>query len=368
MSPRSFQWQANGKRALVVDDSATSGTLLQAVLEGYGVLVDRAANAAELRLRLSAMTYDLILLDYRLPDGDGLDLLPEIRERFPETTLVMVTGKSDLHTATDALRLGADGFVDKKHLQQGPDAFRLVLENATLHRERLGFEREMQGLREELRDLITHDLRAPAANASVALRMFQKEPRDELVSTALRNLNVLFERLDRYLEDSQVEAGEWSLKSELCSPCALLEAVLERASLAATRRGQRLEWERRAPQTWLLADPGWLARAMENLLDNAVKYSPEGGRISVLTRVGEGAWQMEVSDRGDGIPLNLQVRVFERHFRTPTARATARGTGLGLGVVRKVAAAMGGSVEVESSGVVGEGCRFRLSLPLQGPS
>jgi signal transduction histidine kinase len=104
---------------------------------------------------------------------------------------------------------------------------------------------------------------------------------------------------------------------------------------------------------------------LQNLVDNAIQYTPPGGRIRVSARVNSNEVVIEVADTGIGIPLIDQERIFERFYRVDAARSReAGGTGLGLSIAKHIIDAHNGRLWVEST--VGEGSRFSLSIPLAG--
>lgn len=117
----------------------------------------------------------------------------------------------------------------------------------------------------------------------------------------------------------------------------------------------------------VLADRQRLGQVLANLLRNALRYTPEGGLISITAAVADGKVEVSVADTGLGIPPEDLPHVFERFYRGDPARErSAGGAGLGLAIVRELVEAMGGSVAVESA--VGEGSCFRFTLPLAPPA
>ena len=166
------------------------------------------------------------------------------------------------------------------------------------------------------------------------------------------------------LDLSRIEAGR---APELHPETVDLDALLERnVELFATEhRRHRFEWTRTAPGLALHADPDAVDRMMKNLLSNAVKYSPRGGRVLVSASPAPdrpGMVEVAVEDDGVGIPAEQLPRIFEKYVRVPHPdTAAARGLGLGLSLVKALAEAHGGRVEVDS--LPGKGSRFRLLLP-----
>ncbi|WP_432190050.1 sensor histidine kinase [Streptomyces sp. Tue6028] len=141
-----------------------------------------------------------------------------------------------------------------------------------------------------------------------------------------------------------------------------LHRVAERALERARRRGKHLEFESAMDDWYVLAEPASLERAVVNLLDNAVKFSPEGGRVSVSL----GSGRLTVRDEGPGIPPDELPHVFDRFWRSPTARGLP-GSGLGLAIVSQTVRRSGGTVELRSAGAVGTEAVVRIPGSHQPP-
>jgi len=143
---------------------------------------------------------------------------------------------------------------------------------------------------------------------------------------------------------------------------ALLQRIVLLLGPVAAQRGIRLTLEADAAAPAVVADADLLSRAVENLVSNAIKYSPDGTEVKVrAARDGEGV-AIAVTDRGYGIPEADLPRIFEKFYRVPRVEdAGVPGTGLGLALVREIAELHGGSVTVESR--VNEGSTFTLRIP-----
>jgi signal transduction histidine kinase len=161
---------------------------------------------------------------------------------------------------------------------------------------------------------------------------------------------------------SRADAGHIQLNRSAVSLLDLAKEASGLLEVLAEERGQRLSVEGDA-RIAVWADPLILRQALVNLIDNAIKYSPIGGAISVRTGArGAGEAIVEVIDTGPGIAAEHQSRVFERFYRVDKARSRdAGGAGLGLAIARWAVDAHGGGVELESH--EGEGCTFRIVLP-----
>jgi signal transduction histidine kinase len=135
------------------------------------------------------------------------------------------------------------------------------------------------------------------------------------------------------------------------------------ASVLATQKGLQLKLNGNLPAITLTGDDEMLKRMLLNLLDNAVKYTPEGGEINIALESQNGAARIVVTDTGIGIPAEDQPRIFDRFYRVDKARSRALGgAGLGLSIARWIVEGHGGTLWVESA--VGQGSSFQVELPL----
>ncbi len=214
----------------------------------------------------------------------------------------------------------------------------------------------------------SHELRTPLTS----IRGFVEALEDGAVAepeTARRFLGKIRTHADRMttlvedlLELSRLESGDREPEWEVARPAEVAGAVAASFAGLATRKDVTLRHvDRGDPE--VLTDPERLRRVLENLVDNAVKYTPEGGRVEITTSPGpDGGARIEVADNGPGIAVEHQARVFERFYRVDKARSRELGgTGLGLSIVKHLAEGMGASVSVESE--PGKGSRFTVTLP-----
>jgi two-component system, OmpR family, phosphate regulon sensor histidine kinase PhoR len=230
---------------------------------------------------------------------------------------------------------------------------------------------ERQRLESIRRDFVanaSHELRTPLTS----IRGFVEALEDGAVeepATAQRFLGKIRTHADRMaalvedlLELSRLEAGAHALDLEATLPAEVADDVVASFAGAAARKNITLRrLDRGAPA--VRTAPDRLRRILENLVDNAVKYTPEGGQVEIVTSAGtDGSARVEVADNGPGIAAEHLARIFERFYRVDRARSRELGgTGLGLSIVRHLAESVGASVAVESE--PGTGSRFAVTLP-----
>ncbi len=215
----------------------------------------------------------------------------------------------------------------------------------------------------------SHELRTPLAilRSSADLALSQdRTPEEyrEVLASMRQEINRMSKVVNDLLVLSRADAGEAQLEREELSSRDLVEAVVDNARPLADEHGLVLEVGDVADVAFL-GDETRLTQLLLNLIDNAIKYTPPGGTVTVRSEAVDGWLLLEVRDTGVGIAPEDQARIFERFYRVDKARSReAGGTGLGLAIVRWIAEAHGGRVGVEAT--PGGGSTFRVWLPLQG--
>lgn len=213
---------------------------------------------------------------------------------------------------------------------------------------------------------VSHELQTPlatiAAHAEEALDPATPgSDAREATTVIARQAARLSEMVRDLLELARLEARGFRPEARLVDVAALLEESAAEWAPRLEAGGLTLDVEA-DPDAVLDAEPTLLRRAVDNLLENALRHCPAGTAVRLLGRMLPDAVEIEVSDTGPGIPVEDQPRLFERFYRVEKGRArTTGGTGLGLAIVKHVAEAHGGGVSVESR--TGKGTRFRLVLP-----
>ncbi len=213
---------------------------------------------------------------------------------------------------------------------------------------------------------IAHELRTPLS----VLRIDLESIEDGLTQATPQTIARLQEEvnlLDRLVEDlrtlSLAEAGELQMHVEPLDVCELVRAVLERVSSAAREQEVTVEADLPVEPLTVAGDRHRLSQVLLNLLSNALRHTPTGGRVTVSARRVGDQVHVSVRDTGEGIPPDQLPYVFERLYRTDRARSRDKGgSGLGLSIARSLVEAHGGRIWVES--VEGQGSTFSLALPL----
>jgi signal transduction histidine kinase len=228
--------------------------------------------------------------------------------------------------------------------------------------------RELDRLKDEFVSLVSHELRTPLTSIRgyIELLLEDLEPsetgRRRYLEVVDRNSQRLLELVSDLLFLAQVEAGRLAIEREPVDLARAVEECIETSSPVADSKGIALTAHvGRVPG--LDGDRARLAQMLDNLVSNALKFTPEGGRVDVRLHADGETALLEVEDNGLGIPQEEQGRLFERFFRSSTATENAiPGTGLGLTITRAIVERHGGRIELESR--ENAGTVVRVSLPL----
>jgi len=231
-------------------------------------------------------------------------------------------------------------------------------------------EVEMARLRDDMMHMLVHDLRSPLTAVIGSLGMMKhvydqqnRSQFDQLVGMAESGSQRMLRMVNELLDISKLESNQLPIVQEVVDAQTLLEETAARlASLAASAQ-ITIEISVESGLPMLYIDPGLIGRTLNNLLDNAIKFTPDGGHIRLWAQSGaEGDARVGVTDSGPGIPPEAQGRLFEMFQQVEGIEGRRRGTGLGLPLCKLAVEAHGGQIWVESQ--VGHGSTFVMTLPI----
>ncbi len=214
---------------------------------------------------------------------------------------------------------------------------------------------------------LAHELRNPMAPIRYAIALMQRDPTPGAATKAVRIIDRQAGHMARLLDDlldlSRITRNLVELKREPVELHSILSAAVENARPMSDEHGHRLETETDPMPLWVHGDPARLLQIVDNLLNNACKYTDDGGRITVRLRRDGDRCAIEVSDTGAGIAPEMVPAVFAMFGRVdPAAQGAKGGLGIGLAVVRRLVELHGGTIGVHSDGP-GKGSTFTVTLP-----
>ena len=228
--------------------------------------------------------------------------------------------------------------------------------------------RRLEQVRKDFVANVSHELRTPLTSIKGYVEtlldgaMEDKTAFRRFINSILRHTDRLQALVEDLLQLSRIESGQHEVSFSACDLSLLSQSVAQIFEEQVVRKNLQLTFEFNAEKL-ARGNPELIERALANLLDNAVKYTQEGGSIKISTTEQSDKIILKVSDTGLGIPSDALPRIFERFFRVDRARSRALGgTGLGLAIVRHTMELLEGKTWVESQ--LGEGTTFHLSLPI----
>lgn len=367
-------------RILILEDDALDRMSIRRALSASGLdadIVEAESVAAARELLLGQARVDAVVSDYLLADGNACDLLRELKRRR-RPPIIVLTGRGDERVAVELMKAGAADYLPKSELT--PHRIRKVLRaairiaaaehsarraQAAQHRAVAELERALAA-RDEVLAIVSHDLRSPLSNVSMALDVLGSDDIDgaerRRVSQVARRAIDRMERLIQDLLDiTRMERGRLPLQLDDHDAAQLASEVVESMRMAAERNGVEVVLDAAADRAIVRADRARLAQVFQNLLSNALRYTPAGGSIRVRVSIEPDAIRYRVHDDGPGVPDEVRPHLFERFSQPrPVERTGGSGAGLGLAIVKGIVEAHGGHVALAP---VERGACFEITLP-----
>jgi len=380
---------------LVIDDEESILNLVGIILEHRGYTVAKAVDAFQGMELVASLEPQLVILDYMMPGMDGLEALTRIKTSFPDTYVIMFTGKGSEEIAVELMKAGASDYILKPFNNQNLlERVENVLKirsvevknrELTLEREQLLLEiqawneelelrirKESEALRKAHAEVVqsqklatlgylaagmAHEIRNPLNSISLFVQLIKEGVEDaektEYVEKILQEVDRVDATLRKLLDTAKrprFELTEVNIED-------IIQKTLD--SFAPQISTQKITLiflpKRNLPR--LKADPAEIQQIFTNLLLNAIDEMPEGGELAIELDHDDRDIIIQVSDSGKGIPEENLPNIFDPFFSTKS-----RGTGMGLPVVLRIIKNYGGRIEVIASGK--SGTTFLVRLPV----
>jgi two-component system, sensor histidine kinase and response regulator len=358
----------------VVDDDEIIRLSCEQILRKSGYNVETFASGHEGIERLKQVKLPLLVVDIKMPELDGFEVIKIVRKIDPEVVIVVITGYATIETAVDAMKMGAYDFLPKPFT---PSELRLIIDRGF---ERWRLARETQLLRKQKEEverkfvtLVSHQLKGPLGAVKqyldVLLYTSNKQLPGETVEWIYRSqarISEMLSLIQDWLMMAKLDQGS------LCDPTAssdigkIINSVMLEYQQLPSSANLRMSTEMKPELSLVRGDSVSLSMLVTNLVSNAVKYNRPGGEVHVRA-VEEDRWiTLEVSDTGLGIPPSFRSHLFEEFYRVRTPETqNIPGTGLGLVICKKIVEELGGSIEFDSK--EGEYTVFTVKLPVAEP-
>jgi two-component system sensor histidine kinase/response regulator len=355
------------QRILVIDDQEANIQVLSTMLAQSGFEIVPATDGEQALKRLAMRPPDLVLLDVLMPGIDGFEVCRRIREQ-PETAhipVIFLSSADDKEFVVRALGAGGVDYVTKPfHKAELVSRVRthLALKAA---RDSL---RQLAEDKDELLGILAHDLKSHLGGMQMSAQLMHKravaiaEPRLELMSgNILHATNQMFAFVKEFLANSSAERGV-EIKLEPVSLHDVAAEGVRHYAEAAQRKEIMLHFESADENIFVTADRAALDQVLDNLISNAIKFSPPSKNVWVSVAATAGGAECRVQDEGPGFTEEDKANMYGRYRRlsaTPTGNEPS--TGLGLSIVKKLMQAMGAQLRFDSA--PGQGTTFVLQFP-----
>ncbi len=368
---------------LIVDDNVVIRQIMKLALEQNGHHVSLASDGQEAIELMHAHFFDLILLDIIMPNVNGFQVL-EYMAKEPELAaipVIVISADSQLDSAIRCIELGAEDYLVKPPNQTLlRTRVNTSLRKKFLHDQEQAHRAEMEQMYEAVKAanaaktefiaMAAHELRNPIAQIATTNHLLSRV--GSLNDTQLQlvgKINFSLERMQALIVDldnvSRLETGNIRLKQEQLDLRQLLLKIAESLEHDLQERHHLLEVNIPEDLPFALADRDRMIQVLTNLLGNAIKYTPENGKI-LVTAVHDRqhkAVHVTIQDTGLGIQAAEQQRVFSKFFRSEDSDVRDRpGTGLGLYITKSLIERQNGRIWFDSK--YGEGTAFHFTLPV----
>lgn len=370
---------------LVVDDEEVVRNICCRSLEKKGYKVYTVENGLKALDWLKKRGCELIFSDLKMPFIDGLELLEAIKRDFPFVEVIIMTGYATLESAVDAMKKGAYDFILKPIK---PDQIRIVADKC-FEKIHLGEENkalrlanqklvEVQEMKDKFIAITSHELRTPVSHLKGYFGILNDEIYQQLSDEEKKHcIQVIFDsikELEEIVRDmhnlNQLENGYSKLQTDKVDVNDLVEQIVYDYQIISKKRNLKLEFKKNNTSISIIADRNKIKGVVIELLQNAIKFTSDGGEVQITTKEEGDYGVISVKDNGIGIETSKLGNIFEKFYEIQdssyhsSSKDAFMGGGLGLGLpwVRAIVAAHGGGVKVKSAKE--KGSEFSVYLPL----
>ena len=299
---------------------------------------------------------EILLLDNKLPDIQGVEVLEYVKSKHYDIIVVMITSYASLELAVKATRDGAYDFIPKPFT---PQEIRASVENITkqifLKRMTQTLNNTGKQIRFQFLSVLSHELKAPLNAIDGYMKMIKErqfgnsvDAYDEMLDRSIERIKGMRQLILDLLDLTKIETGKPTQKLEIVNVRKIIQMAVDTIRPYAIQKDVDLYINSRE-NIEMKADPGEIEIIMNNLISNAVKYNRTGGRVDIFLEKKDGKLKITVSDTGIGLKNEDREKIFDDFVRIKSFQTReVTGSGLGLSIVKKIVDMYQGSIDVQS--------------------
>ena len=379
--------QSDRANILIVDDLPEKLLVFETILSNLGENLVMVRSGSDALAEVLKRDFAVILLDVNMPDIDGLETAEYIRryKKSAHTPIIFITAYADEMQTAKGYQLGAVDYILspiqpdilRSKVRVFVELYKLQQQARIMAEERLALERaetarkaaeEANRLKDDFIAMLSHELRNPLAPirtaADVIRRLAQPDPKISVATDMIeRQVGHLVRLVDDLLDMARISRGRITLRKEHLELERVITHGLEPVRPLIESRRQTLDVSLPSAPVWVSGDFVRLGQVVTNLVNNASKYTPQGGHIAVQSTAERGHALIVVRDTGVGIEPQLLPRIFELFVQGQRSLDRSEGgMGIGLALARQLIELHQGAIEAYSEGS-GKGAVFTVSLP-----
>jgi two-component system sensor histidine kinase/response regulator len=342
---------------VVIDDDEVMRLSCEQILAKVGYRVESFANGYDGIRRLQEVRFPLLVVDIKMPELNGFEVIRTVREADPDLAIVVITGYATIDTAVDAMKAGAYDFLPKPFT---PGELRMIIarafERSRLIKEAQRLRREKEEIERRFITLVSHQLKSPLVAVKQYLDVMLFSAQGQLPEKAIQwvtrsqvRLGEMLTLIQDWLALSKIESGSYCDRAATSHLAPIVDDIVADQRQLPIAAGLTIVVAIPPDLPPVYGDRVSISMLVSNLVGNAVKYNRPGGSITVRAYSGERRITLEVTDTGVGIPQEYIPRLFQEFFRVKTEETRdIPGTGLGLVICKRIVTEIGGSIEVRS--------------------
>ena len=343
---------------LVVDDNEVNRLLLASMLQRHGFLTDTAENGEDALAKLKHHTFDLILLDIMMPIMNGIVALEYIRQDHALDTVpvIMISAMSDTNDIVRALELGANDYLTKPidmQIAMARVKTQITMKQLMDERKRtMNRMKETRQIRQHFFQIASHDLKGPLNNLRVSHTILaQLVPQEyNQAHNVLRTMRATIDSMTAviadFLDSAALQSGEVEIQLACNEVYTLVSQTVNQNMPTALEK--RIDLQVGGLVGNIFSDPARTLQILNNLITNAIKYSPQGALVRIWSEYDGTMIRICVADQGPGIPFEERHKLFQpfgRLSNEPTGNESSHG--LGLWIAKHLTTLMNGEIDYE---------------------